>query len=95
MKNNQNIDQETEVPIKDEYRKLLPFGSLQSRNAVAIIFSLYGDSDQVLEIMRRASHRTRAYIVNAKGLKGFVVKPDLMKILNEATGMELAIATWY
>jgi len=32
-----------------------------------------GDSDEILNLMQRLSHSTRAYLVNAKGLKGFLV----------------------
>jgi len=39
---------------------------------VAKIFSYFGDNDDVSIIMQNLSHKTRAYFVNADGLKGFL-----------------------
>ena len=61
----------------------MPF-ALKSRNGVAITFSFFGDSTEVCDFMRQASHKTRAYIVNAKGLPGFLVKPTIIETLRVA-----------
>ena len=66
--------------IKKAYRSGLPF-SLKTRNGVAIVFSFYGDSEKVGTFMQRASQKTRAYYVNANGLKGFLVRNALFREL--------------
>ena len=68
------------VKIKNAHRSGLPF-SLKSRNGVAIVFSFYGDSEKVGIFMQKASHKTRAYYVNANGLKGFIVRNALFRDL--------------
>ena len=45
--------------------------------------SFYGDSDEVYMLLRTASHKTRAFITNAKGLKGFLVR-GIISIIKEA-----------
>ena len=62
-----------DIPIWKEYLKCLPFGRLQSRHSVAVVLSYVGTNDIVYEMMRKTSHKTRAYITNADGLKGFLV----------------------
>ena len=68
------------VKIKQAFRSGLPF-SLKSRNGVAIVFSFYGDSEKVGTFMQRASQKTRAYYINANGLKGFIVRNALFRDL--------------
>ena len=46
-----------------------------------MILSYYGSNDEVYELMRRASHKTRAYITNAGGLKGFLVPFSVSSVL--------------
>ena len=36
------------------------------------MFSFYGYSDEVRDLMKTLSHKTRAYYINALGIKGFV-----------------------
>ena len=60
------------VQIREEYLKALPFGSIESRVPVALIWSYYGDTLEVSWLMQRLSHKTRAYFVNAGMLKGFL-----------------------
>ena len=43
------------VPFREEFLQGMPF-SLKSRNAVATIFSFYGDSVRVGSFMQEASH---------------------------------------
>ena len=71
------------VSIKDGNRSSLPFGNLNSRNGVAIVLSFFGCSQEVLYLMQRFNHKSRAYISNAGGLKGFLV-PQIIAILKEA-----------
>ena len=54
--------------------KNLPYGNLTSRPAVAIVFTYMGDREEVSDLMQKTSHETRAYFVNADGLKGFLVE---------------------
>ena len=69
------------IPINTKHSKCLPF--IPSRNAAAILLSYYGDIEEVYELMRRLSHRARAYLVNAGGLKGFLVPYSLENILQK------------
>ena len=69
--------------------KALPLGSIQSRNVLAILFSLYGDSHDVSWLMQRLSHSSRAYFINAGLLKGFLVPLTFHRILNLATEEEV------
>ena len=39
---------------------------------------------EVLPMMQRISHSTRAYIINAEGLPGFLIQIDFMQVLREA-----------
>ena len=38
----------------------------------------------MLALMQELSHKTRAYILNAEGLPGFLVKADLLELLKMA-----------
>ena len=69
------------IPIWKEFKKCLPFGALQSRHVTAIMLSYFGSNDWVYELMRCTSHKTRAYIKNAKGLKGFLVPFSVSSVL--------------
>ena len=71
------------VPIRDEYLTGLPF-SLKTRHGVAIVFSYYGDSEDVLEFMSKCSHTTRAYFKNADRLKGFLIHSIAIRELRKA-----------
>ena len=67
-------------PIKDELRKNLIFG-LQARPPIGIILGFVGYRNQVIPLMQVLSHSTRAFIVNANGLPGFVLTFDIRKFL--------------
>ena len=77
------------VPIKDELRKNLIFG-IHARPPNGIILGFVGYSYEVIPLMQVLSHGTRAFIVNANGLPGFVLSPDfglvddLIKLLKES-----------
>ena len=70
------------VPIKEEFLKCLPF-PLRTRIGLATVFSYYGHSGKVENLMQKASHTTRAYYVNANRLKGFVVQYTKATFLSE------------
>ena len=48
---------------------LMPFANFKAV-PVAITLSYYGYREQVYDMMQKCSHKTRAYIVNATGLRG-------------------------
>ena len=79
----QAVKFESDVPIKENYLKLIPFEGLQARVPVAIIFSYFGFRDQVFDLMQVLSHTTRAYFVNSGGLGGFLIPYNVIDILNE------------
>ena len=71
------------MPIKDELRKSLIFG-IGARPPIGIILGFYGFRHQVLILMQCLSHGTRAFIVNADGLPGFVLEFDISRLLKRA-----------
>ena len=71
------------VAIRENLKKGLVFG-IQARPAIGHILSFYGYSHEANIIMQVLSHSTRAYIINADGLPGFLVKADLMYFLHVA-----------
>ena len=70
------------VALVNDYRARQPF-SLKTRHGIAIVLAFYGDNEEVSEFMQAASHTTRAYIVNANGLIGFLA-PSIIEILKKA-----------
>ena len=74
---------DTRVPIKNELLKGLIFG-IQARLPIGVILGFFGYRHEVMPLLQTLSHRTRAYIVNAEGLPGFVIEMDIIKILQEA-----------
>ena len=68
--------------------KGLPFGVIQSRNALAKTWSCYGDREEVSWLLQRLSHKTRAYFVNAHLLKGFLSPCRVSKFLKMASETE-------
>ena len=75
---------DTKVPIEETYLKEVPFDAIDSRGAIATVWTFLGYKHEVIEILQRLSHRTRAYVYNADGLKGFLVVLDIIKILKDA-----------
>ena len=51
--------------------KCLPIEGLKSRLSVVLIFSYVGFTHEVMPILQRMSHKTRAYAFNADGFRGF------------------------
>ena len=69
------------VEIKDQYLKELPFCTLKTRRGLAVVFTFFGDREEGGEFMRKASHKTRAYYLNAMKLKGFLKPYPIIKEL--------------
>ena len=76
------LEFDIKVQIKDELKKGLIFG-LKARPTIGITLSFVGYRDEVMPLMQTLSHATRAFIVNANGLPGFVVQFDIVKHLKE------------
>ena len=55
---------------------------------MAFILKFYGRKADVCHLFQRLSHTTRAYIVNERGLPGFLVEFDLIKYLKQAKKAE-------
>ena len=55
---------------------------LKSRLTIALILSFLAHSEDILFLLQILNHSTRAYIQNAKGLKGFLVHFDFKLELN-------------
>ena len=77
------LEIEIAVEIKEELKKGLIFG-LEARPAIGIILGFYGYQHQVMKLMQCLSHETRAYVINADGLPGFVLKFDIASFLRKA-----------
>ena len=60
------------VEIHHWDKKKIPFGTIISRYAVALILSFYGPRDDVHDLMQRTSHLTRVYFVYQNRLRGFL-----------------------
>ena len=71
------------MPIKEELKKGLIFG-LEARPPIGIVLGFYGYQPHVMKLMQCLSHGTRAYIVNADGLPGFVLEYDTLPFLRKA-----------
>ena len=80
------------APIVDELKRGLVLG-LQARLPIGSILSFAGYHHQIMPLMQTLSHSTRAYIINADGLRGFVLVFDIMnflKVEDEASQLEHA-----
>ena len=77
------------VTIDSYYVKSIPFIGLAARLPSAIILSYVSYRHQVIHILQRVSHQTRAYIYNANGLPGFLQEFDIMQILKRAQSLGL------
>ena len=72
------------VGLKPELLKGMPFGTLKSRYALGLIFSLAGFKEEMFLILQNTSHKTRAYLWNANGLRGFLVEDcSVLRIISE------------
>ena len=71
------------VRIKNDLRRGLIFG-IKARLPIGIILSFAGYRHEVMPLLQKLSHGTRAYIVNADGLPGFLIENSLIEILQDA-----------
>ena len=71
------------VQIKEDLKKCLVFG-LGARLPIGLVLGFTGFSHEVLQIKQTISHSTRAYLCNANGLQGFILKLDILKMLTDA-----------
>ena len=60
--------------IRFRHMRDMPFKKLQARTVTATILSFIDYSHNVIPILQVLSHVARAYIWNADGLPGFLVK---------------------
>ena len=74
----------SDVPIKDALLTCLPFPLLQARTVTAIILAYYGYKHETLSMLQTLNHKSRAYIVNADGLQGFLKSLDIIAELVHA-----------
>ena len=81
---------ESSVEIKEIYLKKLPFDKIPSRLPTAIILAYFDLNEVVISVMLRLSHRSRAYIHNEGGLRGFLVDYLLLGALTRP-GIEAAM----
>ena len=76
----------------------MPFRGIESRVAMATIWACVDYKYEVIEILQKLSHSSRAYLWNANALPGFlVIKPDIIGILKRAhaDGTIQEIETWH
>ena len=62
---------EIKVKIKPGLKKALIL-NLQARPAIGLVLGFLGYRHQVIPLLQKLCHATRAYIINANGLPGFV-----------------------
>ena len=71
------------VQIRQDLMKSLIFG-IHARPPIGHILSFLGYSHEVIPIMQTLSHATRAYIINADGLPGFIRSIEVIELLRNA-----------
>ena len=84
----QKAKEKGDITLREKDLHDLPFGALKSRLAVATMLSYFGDKDEVHGLMRVMSHKTRAYIKNADGLKGFLITSSITQLLKQLVGSQ-------
>ena len=77
------INYNIRVSVKAELKQGLIFG-LRSRLPIAVILGFLGHRHEVVPILQSLSHGTRAYIINADGLPGFLNSMKFIDFLREA-----------
>ena len=75
--------QDVKVQIKEDLKKCLIL-NLRSRLAIGVVLGFVGWRHEVIPILQSLSHSTRAYIINANGLTGFLLSMNLIQFLQEA-----------
>ena len=59
------------VGIKNELKRSMPIKGLKSRLGTIEVLSYVGHTQEVLPILQKLNHTSRAYTENTNGLKGF------------------------
>ena len=65
-----NLD--IKVPIRENLKKALVF-DIQARLPIGIVLRFAGFKNEMVPMLQSISHVTRAYIINADGLNGFLI----------------------
>ena len=60
---------------------VLPFGKIKSRLPTAVIISFIDFREEMILLMRRLSHKTRAYLFNAGSLRGFLEDEPIRSVI--------------
>lgn len=63
--------------------KVLPVRLIPSRHAMAVVLSYFGYFEDVIDLMQVLSHSTRAYIVNANYLRGFLIGSKILFLIRK------------
>ena len=71
----------SQVQIKKNLQKNLPFHQIKSRLATATVLSYVDFKEEVILMVLKLSHQTRAYLHNEGGLQGFLVQEPLVQII--------------
>ena len=84
------------VKLKIKYDKAMPFEGLPAREAMATVWSYVGWKFQVVDILQKLSHQSRAYLYNGHGLSGFLVELNVIPVLKrlESKGKLDEISPW-
>ena len=82
------------IHIRMELLKVLLIKGLESRNVMGTILSYVDHSDEVISLMQRISHSSRAYIWNADALQGYLVKQNVIKILEKIENNKQKVKGW-
>ena len=82
--NKSKKEKNPKVRIRQHLLKSLPLPRIQARAPTAIILSFTAFRHEIISILQKISHKSRAFIINANFLPGFLQKADIFQILNEA-----------
>ena len=97
MNNHRFDSKDIRVEIKADQLSSLPFKDLQSRVCTATILQYTGYQQQIILLLQKLSHKSRAYIFNANGLQGFLIKEDYLSVLKSAhaDGLWERVTRWH
>ena len=75
----------------------MPIEGIVAREATALIWTYLGWKHEVCPLMQRLSHSSRAYLINAKGLPGFLVPIDIPKMVTNLhkKGLLVEATKWH
>ena len=82
-KTDEKLGWEITVEIKQQYKKGTPIRGLQSRHAIACVFSFVDYQHETCPILQKLSHHTRAFCYYTDGLQGFAPVFNIVEILRE------------